>query len=348
VSRPRRIRQRSLPAVLAAVLLALVLVLAACGSDEEEPAGPGTGSAKAPAAAAAFPATIDHAYGATTIESEPKRIVTVGYTDHETLLALDIKPVGAMDWFGERPYGKWRWEAEKWGTDKPQIVNPGGAEINYEKIAALRPDVIIGSYTDLKKGEYEKLSQIAPTVAQAKSERPYTTPWQDQARTIGEVVGRSADVDAQIKAIEDRFAQIREEHPEFAEQEAVVVDASAAPKQYWAFNSADPRGQFLTAMGFKANAELEKATEAEFGAFISPEKLSLFDVDRLILFADAKPSKVLDGQRVFTQLKVVEEGRDVRLKYYDEPSVGGAMAFSSILSIPFATDGILEALEAQD
>jgi iron complex transport system substrate-binding protein len=342
VSRPRRVRQRSLPALLAA-LLALVLVLAACGSDEEEPAGAGTGAAEA-APTAAFPVTVEHAHGATTIEAEPKRIVTVGYTDHETLLALDIKPVGAMDWFGERPYGKWPWEAEKWGADKPEIVNPGG-EINYEKIAALAPDVIIGSYADLKKGEYDKLSQIAPTVAQAKRDRPYTTPWQDQARTIGKVVGRSADVDKRITAIEDRFAQIREEHPEFADQTAVVVAADSAPKQYWVFNSADPRGQFLTAMGFQADPALEKVTAAEFGAYISPEKIDLLDVDRLFLLSDPKHDAILARQRIFTQLDVVKEGRDVRLKYYEQPSVGGAMAFSSILSIPFAIDGILTALE---
>jgi iron complex transport system substrate-binding protein len=328
------------------VLALLALTLAACGADGDEPAAAGSG-ATARATGAAFPVTVEHAHGSTRIEAEPKRIVTVGFTDHETLLALGIRPVGATDWFGERPYGKWRWESEKWGSEKPEIVNPGGAEINLEKIAAMRPDLIVGTYADLDASTYGKLSQIAPTVAQARSARPYTTPWRDMARTIGKAVGRLDEVDRQIAAIDERFAQIREEHPEFAEQTAVVVDATQAPKSYWAFNSADPRGQFLTSLGFKADPALEKATSAEFGATISPERISLLDVGRLILLADPKNSRALDGQRIFTRLRVVKERRDVRLRYYEEPSVGGAMAFSTILSIPFAIDGLMKELAAK-
>jgi iron-siderophore transport system substrate-binding protein len=325
-------------------IAALPFGAAACGSDDE-PSASATGGSTAKAASA-FPVTIEHARGSTTIESEPKRIVTIGFTDHETLLALGIKPVGAMDWFGERPYGKWQWEAPAWGGDKPEIVNPG-QELNLEKIAALAPDVIIGAYADLDAATYEKLSQIAPTVAQAKGHRPYTTPWQDMARTIGKAVGRLDDVNARVERIEARFAEIRKQHPEFADQTAVVVDAGTAPKSYWAFNSADPRGQLLTAFGFRADPALEKETQAEFGASISPEKVSLLDVGRLFLLADPEVSRTLDRQRVFTELDVVKENRDVRLRYYTEPAVGAAMAFSTILSIPFATDGIMKELERE-
>ena len=327
------------------VLALLAVPLAACGSGDDEPAAAGGGTSRAPEAA--FPVTIEHAHGATTIESEPKRIVTVDFTDHETLLALGIRPVGAMDWFGERPYGKWPWEAGKWGSEEPEIVNPGGAEINFEKIAALRPDLIVGAYADLDASAYAKLSQIAPTVAQARSARPYTTPWRDMARTIGKAVGRLDDVDAQIATIDERFAEVREDHPEFARQTAVVVDATQVPKSYWAFHSTDPRGQFLTSLGFRADPALNKATANEFGAAISPERISLLEVGRLILLADPENSRTLDRQRIFTRLKVVKEGRDVRLRYYEEPSVGGAMAFSTILSIPFAIDGLMKELTAK-
>jgi hypothetical protein len=44
---------------------------------------------------------------------------------------------------------------------------------------------------------------------------------------------------------------------------------------------------------------------------------------------------------------VVQEGRDVRLRYFELPSVGGAMAFSTILSIPFAIDGLMKELTAE-
>ena len=111
----------------------------------------------------------------TTIPQQPKRIVVVGYTDHEVLLALGIKPVGAMDWFGEGTYGKWPWERKAWGGKPAAIVSSKSYEIDYERVAAQRPDLILGVYADLKRPDYDKLSKIAPTVAQAKGVA-YTTP----------------------------------------------------------------------------------------------------------------------------------------------------------------------------
>ena len=92
------------------------------------------------------PVKIDHALGTTTIPEEPKRIVIVGYTDHEPLLAMGIKPVGAMDWFGQGTYGKWPWERDAWGGKPAAIVSSKSYEIDFEKVAAQRPDLILGVY----------------------------------------------------------------------------------------------------------------------------------------------------------------------------------------------------------
>src|SRR5262245_4842552 len=103
-----------------AVLAVAGIALAACGSDEAadppETAGetPGTTAATAAApaattAAAAFPVTIDHKYGSTTIPSEPQRVVSVGFVDQDTILALGVKPVGIRDWYGDQPNAVWPW-----------------------------------------------------------------------------------------------------------------------------------------------------------------------------------------------------------------------------------------------
>ena len=71
-----------------------------CGSDEE-PA-----SSRSSSPSSAFPVKIEHALGTTTIPAEPKRVVVVGYTDQEPLLALGVRPVGAMDWFGQGTFAQ--------------------------------------------------------------------------------------------------------------------------------------------------------------------------------------------------------------------------------------------------
>ena len=71
-------------------VLAVAPVLAACGSDSGSDSG--SAGASRPRAAlreeAAFPVTIKHKYGETTIEKAPERVVCIGLTDQDALMAL--------------------------------------------------------------------------------------------------------------------------------------------------------------------------------------------------------------------------------------------------------------------
>ena len=78
-----------LSSILAALLC--TVLLAACGSDEETTAAPA--AAAGPAEQSAFPVTIEHKYGSTTIERAPERVVVVGLREQDPLLALGIVPV---------------------------------------------------------------------------------------------------------------------------------------------------------------------------------------------------------------------------------------------------------------
>ena len=316
--------------------LVAVLALAGCGG-EDEPSG------SKPAAGKSFPVTIEHALGKTTVPAAPKRVVVVGYTDHEPLLAMGVKPVGAMDWFGDGTYGKWPWERDAWGGKPAAIVSSKSYEIDFERVAAQRPDLILGIYADLKRGDYDKLSQIAPTVAQAKGD-PYTTPWRDMTRTAAKAVGKTAEGERLIKETEARFAAFRKAHPEAAKEVALVVDAGTAPKSYYPFSSKDPRGQFLGELGYRPSAQIDKLAGKTFGTEIAKERVDLLDVDRLFLLIDAPARKQLERDELFGRLDVAREKRVTHLPYYSSDQLGAAVAFNSVLSIPYALEGIDESL----
>ena len=84
---------------LAPVLAALAI--AGCGSDDPETAAPA--GAGASARQDAFPVTIDHKLGSTTIERAPERVVVVGLREQDPLLALGIVPAATTEWFGAAP-----------------------------------------------------------------------------------------------------------------------------------------------------------------------------------------------------------------------------------------------------
>ena len=134
-----------------------------------------------------FPVTIEHQFGSTTIESRPERVVSVGFAEHEGLLSLGVEPVGVRDWYGDQPYATWPWAQDELGDLQPEVI-PADA-LNFEQIAALDPDLIVGVSSGMTDTDYATLSAIAPTVAQPDDYIEYGTPWDVQLEIDGLATG---------------------------------------------------------------------------------------------------------------------------------------------------------------
>ncbi|MDN5726334.1 MAG: ABC transporter substrate-binding protein, partial [Propionibacteriales bacterium] len=131
--------------------------------------GCSTGGDRPEPVAAGAVRRIEHLRGVTEIQGSPQRVVTVGYSDQDPVLALGVRPVGVTDWYGDQPYAVWPWAQAALGDAKPAVLNKGAftgtPDYQYEQIAALAPDLILGLYTQMSQTEYDRLSTIAPTVA---------------------------------------------------------------------------------------------------------------------------------------------------------------------------------------
>ncbi|MEO3743439.1 iron-siderophore ABC transporter substrate-binding protein [Plantactinospora sp. B5E13] len=321
---------------LAAALVALTLGLVGCGGDtrKDEP-----GPAPAPGA---FPVTVDHKYGSTEITRQPTRVVTLGLSDQDPVLALGTVPVGAVDWFLERPYGKWPWAQQLWGGTPPEIVGERD-DYNLEKIAALRPDLIIGLYSGMTEQQYQQLSRIAPTVAQPKGHADYAAPWQELTRQAGRALGRADRAEQLIADVDARFARARQEHPELAGKTVAVVEPYE-PGKYAVFAPSDPKVVFMTQLGLTVPQTIVQAAGDEYAAEIGSERLDLVDVDRLFfLTSDASAEPRVRADRVYATLDVAKQNRAVFLPY-ENPPLGAALSFSTVLSVPYALDQILPLL----
>lgn len=345
--------------VLAA--MTLISILAACGGQAavpqpaaapaatDVPAAPTAAavaatSAPQPTAAAAstaaFPVTIEHKYGSTAITAKPERIVTVGLLEQDALLALGVVPVGTTEWFGKQPGAIWPWAQDKLNGTTPEVIGDGEGP-NFEKIAALKPDVIIALYSGITKEQYDLLTQIAPTVAQPAAYADYGIPWQELTQTVGKIVGQEAQAKALVDGVEQRFAQVRAAHPEFNGATAVV----ATPYQgIWVYGPEDVRGRFLTSLGFKLPDDLAAVTGAKFGGNLSMERADLLNVDAIIWLDPTEAQGPLGGP-LYANLKVRTEGREVMLNSNTSP-LGGATSFVTVLSLPYLLDNLVPMLAA--
>lgn len=193
-------RHRSRGAVLLALILSL-LMLAGCGGSSgsdgsSDKGGAGntdvakggknfstadeeTAKLGSDAEPGEFPRTIKHAAGETTIEKQPERVVVLDTGELDAVVSLGLTPVGMVTTGGENPVPSYL-------ADKVEDVESVGTinELNLEAIAALKPDLILGSQLRADK-LYAQLAEIAPTVF---SIRP-GFPWKENFLLAGEALG---------------------------------------------------------------------------------------------------------------------------------------------------------------
>lgn len=344
-------RRGRAPAALVPVLLALLalaLAVVACGDDDASSSSAATGSAGGADEAGGsgaggddFPLTVEHAFGATTIDERPERVVTVGLTDHDAVLALGVAPVGVTDWFGDQPHATWPWAREALGDAEPEIVGDATA-LNYESIAALQPDVILALYAGLTDADYDTLSGIAPTVAAPEGVIDYGIGWDEQVLTAGRVLGEGDRAEELVADVEQRFADARAAHPEFAGKQGVV--ASPYNDLISVYAPSDPRGRFMADLGFTQPPEIEELAGSAFSADLSAERGDLLDVDVVVWIVGSIESDVprFDEDPVYSALDVHTGGHEVFVENLGP--TGGATSFVTVLSLPFLLDELVPRL----
>lgn len=310
----------------------LAAPLAACGGSDDEPTSTTSGGG---AATGRFPVRIAHKFGTTEIPSAPQRVVAVGYNDQDFALALGVVPLGFRQFQGadisRRP-----WATAALGDADPELV--GETEVEFEKIASLRPDLILAVYSGITKGDYDKLGRIAPTVAQTKEFVDYGMPWKDQLELTGRALGRSDRATRIAKDLEAEIAKARETL-DVGDRSFAFGMGGTGP--FYALASADLRSRFFTDLGFAVPAEIDRAAGEAFYTELSQERLAVLDQDVLVMFGD---EAALKRKPTFASLEAVRENRVV---YLDEQgAISQAIGFSSPLSIPYALGKVVPRLQA--
>lgn len=302
-------------ALLATTVAALLALTAACNGSAAGPDDPVESSG----GDGAFPVTIEHQFGSTEIASEPQRVVTVGFNEQDFVLALGVEPVGVREFLGYDAVNR------PWAPDSvrgKEIETVGSQDIDFEKIAALNPDLIMAVNGFIEQADYDKLSGIAATVAQSEEYALGATPWQEQTTTTGAALGKAEEAAEIVAEVEQQFATAVEEHPEF-EGKSARFALGASESGTYSLGAEDYRTGWLTALGF---------TVPEQGGEVSPELIAQ-EMDADVLVAEGVPQEIRDLP-VVQGIPVVEEGRTLFLGEDFTTDFAGALGFNSPLSIP--------------
>ena len=326
---------------VAAPLLVCALLGASCSSDEPSSASASEPEATAASSGGGFPATVPHKFGATTVPEEPTRVVVAGLTEQDTLLQLGVVPVAVTEWYGEKPFATWPWAEDLLGDAEPEVLSTTDG-FEFERIAALDPDLIIGTNAGLTQKDYDLLSQIAPTIPSVEGSTRYFSSWQDQTLQIARALGREDDGQALIDDVEAKYAAVAAAHPDWEGMTATFSQGGPYDGQLYVY----PAGlstDFLTDLGFTMTTGLEEyAPEEGAQAEISAENVGLIDAD-VVVFATEDPEMFdeLQGFGTLSTLPAVAENRSV----YTDETLAGAIYFDTPLSLEYTLERLAPMLD---
>src|SRR5699024_1220145 len=171
-----------------------------------------------------------------------------------------VQPVGVSDWQDYGGAGVGPWATDLFDSEPVEV---GTMEPNIEAIASLEPDVILDTRSDNSQERHDTLTPIAPVVgAPPEVEVNYGTSWQQQTRQVAQVLGKEERGEELITELEERFTQIREDNPEFAD--TTIAVGAYFDGQYGAYVPGDTRVDLLTELGFEYKSALAERVDGDF------------------------------------------------------------------------------------
>ena len=217
---------------------------------------------------------VSHALGATDVPVQPTRIAVAGYFTVEAMMALGVQPIAApaviIDNLLHLP------PVEGAIAD---IGTPGSP--NLEKIAALKPDLILTSKLFIQENTYPLLSQIAPTVV---LDADGHTEWEKLTYLCAETLGKETEAE-QLKA--DYEAKLQTLKSQLDSSQVQVSVASFHPEQITTYGSESFIGTVLQAAGLSRPPNQQEGRNAQ----VSIELLNEIDSDVLFVM---KPQSQTD------------------------------------------------------
>ena len=325
---------------------ALAVGLSACASSAPESTGAAGGN---PASDDAFPVTIEHVYGETTITEKPERVATVAWANHEVPLALGIVPVGMskVTWGDDDDNGVLPWVEEKLdelGAETPVLFDETDG-IDYEAVADTEPDVILASYSGLTQEEYDTLSKIAPVVAYP--EAAWGTSVDEMIEMNSKALGLEDEGEALIDDLHADAAAALEENSVLKDKKILFAYLDPTDlSQIGYYTATDTRPGYLhDTLGLPYPSLVEDTADTDkFDLTISAEEVAKFDdVDVFVTYGDDSLIPLLQADPLLSKIPAIAEGRIAIL-----PSATpiAASANPSPLSIPWGLSDYLGMLAA--
>ena len=318
------------------VVAIMAMVIAGCGSQANnepatEPAGTGAAQAESeqPAeneAAADAPSEIivTHALGETTVPVNPEKVVVFDFGVLDSLDQLGVEVTGVPQ-SNIPPYlAKYEDAAyENVGSLK---------EPDFEKISAIDPDLIIIS--GRQSDAYEELNKLGPTIFLGVDASDYMGSFESNARTLGEIFDKSAEVEEELTRVEGAIDQLHEQVTASSANALIVL---ANEGSISAYGAGSRFGIIHDVFGFvPVDDQIEVSTHGmsvSFEYIVEKNPDYLFVIDRGAAVGGESAAKAVIENDLVKRTAAYENGNIIYLDpNYWYLSGGGLLSVSEMVS----------------
>lgn len=248
---------------------------------------------------------VDAAGRDVVIDKEPTRIAVDYLPLWETLLMLDITPIATT---GVENYLA-TWDPFQ-GMDMGEIIDLGnGAELNFELLLEVKPDVILHQEADPSNIDVSNFEQIAPVAVFGPKTK---MDWRLSLREVGKLVGKEEKAEEVIAAFNQKLADARTKLQEkYQGQTVMQISLMSADKYFCAYRSDlydKEKGLGLNLPEGYTTSENYEQVSMEAIVAMNPDYIfiNVFDGDEGI-YED------MTSNSVWQSLKAVKEGHVVIL-----------------------------------
>ncbi len=212
--------------------------------------------------------TINHVSGTASVPISPKKVVVFDLATLDNMNHLGIKAVAGVP-EGKKPVYLQQFdgaEYEKIGT----LFEP-----DYEKIATLKPDlIIISSRTQAK---YNDLSKIAPTIDLTVGNETSLEDIKRNVSILGKVFAKEKEAEKEIAKLDETLAEVRKNTQ--GKGAALILMTSGGK-----ISALGPKSRFdILHSAFGIAAATDKLTVQKHGQLISPEFILETNPDWLLV-----------------------------------------------------------------
>ena len=277
-----------------------------------------------------------------TVPSKPQRVVVLSEPTLDAVLALGVTPVGTISGRGQQTVPNYL--KDKAG-DVPIIGSV--SEVNYEKVGALNPDLILADSTgvDKRSEAYKTLQDIAPVVYTGYAGGDWTINFERVADALN-MVDQGKKVEEDYKSLTENLK--KELEPQYGDKTFSIVR--------WAGNGPAlilkelPAGQVLSDLGLQRPPAQDREGQGHSEP-VSLENLADIDADYMFLGTlggasqknpDVKGDASSDGAAEvlkkaeatsgFTNLKAYQNDHIITVEGSKWTSTGGPLLMNGIVA----------------